>query len=78
MGSSVPVSAKLLFQVKQEIGVAKITIFRPDGQRSYEKIAITSIENGVVMFSVPGTNNQFETLSVTTNVPFVIEGEREQ
>ena len=63
---------------EEEIGVAKITIFHPDGQRSYDKVDITSVENGVVMFSIPGKDNQFETQSVTTNLPFMIEGEREQ
>ncbi len=58
--------------------MAKITIFRPDGQRSYEKIDITSVENGVVMFSIPGGNNPLEAQSVTTNLPFMIEGERDQ
>jgi hypothetical protein len=55
--------------------VAKITIFRPDGQRSYDKVDVSSIENGVVMFSIPSGNNQFETHSVTTNLPFIIEGD---
>jgi len=58
-----------------EIRVAKITIFRPDGQRSYEKVDITSVENGVVMFSIPKGTSEFETQSVTTNLPFMIEGE---
>ena len=55
--------------------MAKITIFRPDGQRSYEKVDITSVENGVVMFSIPKGTSEFETQSVTTNLPFMIEGE---
>jgi len=55
--------------------VAKITIFRPDGARSYDKVEVTSVENGVVMFSIPKGTNEFETQSVTTNLPFMIEGE---
>lgn len=55
--------------------MARITIFRPDGQRSYDKVEVTSVENGVVMFSVPKGTNEFETQSVTTNLPFIIEGE---
>lgn len=55
--------------------MAKITVFRPDGQRSYDKVEVTSVENGVVMFSIPRGANEFETQSVTTNLPFLIEGE---
>ena len=55
--------------------MAKITIFRPDGPKSYDQVDVTSIENGVVMFSVPEGTNQFQTQSVTTNLPFIIEGE---
>ena len=55
--------------------VAKITIFRPDGQRSYDKVEVTSFENGVVMVSIPRGTNEFEAQSVTTNLPFIIEGE---
>jgi hypothetical protein len=58
-----------------EISVAKITIFRPDGQRTYDQVDISSIEDGVVMFSIPEGTNQFQTQSVTTNLPFIIEGE---
>ena len=57
--------------------MARITIFRPDGQRSYEKVEITSVEYGVVMFSIPRGTKEFETQSVTTNLPFIIEGESE-
>lgn len=55
--------------------MAKITVFRPDGQRTYEKVEVTSVENGVVMFSIPRGTNEFETQSVTTNLPFMIEGD---
>jgi hypothetical protein len=55
--------------------VAKITIFHPDGQRSYDKVEVTSVENGVVMFSIPRGTNEFEKQSVTTNLPFMIEEE---
>ena len=55
--------------------LAKITVFRPDGQRTYEKVEVTSVENGVVMFSIPRGTNEFETQSVTTNLPFMIEGD---
>ena len=60
---------------KQEISVAKITIFRPDGQRTYDKVEVTSVENGVVMFSIPRGTRELESQSVTTNLPFIIEGE---
>jgi hypothetical protein len=55
--------------------VAKITIFRPDGQQSFEKVEVTSVGNGVVMFSVPRGTNEFEAQSITTTLPFIIEGE---
>ena len=55
--------------------MARITIYRPDGQRSYDKIEVTSVENGVVMFSIPRGTTEFETQSITTNLPFIIEGE---
>lgn len=55
--------------------MAKITIFRPDGQRSYEKVEVTSVENGVVMFSIPRGKGEFDAQSMTTNLPFLIEGE---
>ena len=55
--------------------MAKITIFRPDGQRSYDKVAVTSVENGVVMFTIPKGTTEFEVQSVTTNLPFMIESE---
>ena len=55
--------------------MARITLFRPDGQRTYEKVEVTSVENGVVMFSIPRGTKEFETQSVTTNLPFLIEGE---
>jgi len=58
--------------------VARITIFRPDGQRTYENVDVTSVENGVVMFSIPGKTNQIASQSVTTNLPFIIEGEAEE
>ena len=58
--------------------MAKITIFRPDGQRTYEHVEVTSVENGVVMFSVPGKASQLASQSVTTNLPFIIEGEAEE
>ena len=58
--------------------MARITIFRPDGQRTYEKVDVTSVENGVVMFSIPGKTNQLASQSVTTNLPFIIEGEAEE
>ena len=57
--------------------MARITIFRPDGQRSYDKVEVTSVENGVVMFSIPRGTKEFDTQSVTTNLPFIIEGESE-
>jgi hypothetical protein len=57
--------------------VARITIFRPDGQRSYDKVEVPSVENGVVMFSIPKGTKAFETQSVTTNLPVIIEGESE-
>jgi len=57
--------------------VAKITIFRPDGPQSYDKIDVTSFENGVVMFTIPGKANQFESQAFTTNLPFIIEGRKE-
>jgi len=57
------------------MSVARITIFRPDGPRSYEKVEVTSVENGVVMFSIPRGSNEFDAQSVTTNLPFLIEGE---
>ena len=55
--------------------MAKITVFRPDGQRTYEKVEVTSVENGVIMFSIAKGSSEFETQSVTTNLPFMIEGE---
>jgi hypothetical protein len=58
--------------------VARITIFRPDGQRTHENVDVTSVENGVVMFSIPGKTNQLASQSVTTNLPFIIEGEAEE
>lgn len=57
--------------------MAKITIFRPDGPQSYDKIDVTSFENGVVMFTIPGKANQFESQAFTTNLPFIIEGRKE-
>jgi hypothetical protein len=58
-----------------EISVAKITIFRPDGKQSFEKVEVTSVENGVVQFSIPRGTNEFDAQSVTTNLPFLIEGD---
>ena len=55
--------------------MAKLTLFRPDGQRSYDKVEVTSVENGVVMFSIPKGDKEFDTQSITTNLPFIIEGE---
>jgi len=57
--------------------VARITIFRPDGQRCYEKVMVTSAENGIVMFSIPKASDQSGTQVITTNLPFLIEGESE-
>ena len=55
--------------------MAKLTLFRPDGQRTYDKVEVTSVENGIVMFSVPKGDKEFDTQSITTNLPFLIEGE---
>lgn len=57
--------------------MARITIFRPDGQRCYEKVMVTSAENGIVMFSIPKASDQSGTQVITTNLPFLIEGESE-
>lgn len=54
--------------------MAKITIFRPDGQKVYDNINVTSIEGGAVMFVIPSGTSQFQTETITTNLPFFIEG----
>ena len=53
--------------------MAKITIFRPDGQQSYENVEVNSVENGVVNFSIESGTDKFKRLSFFTNLPFMIE-----
>ncbi len=67
-------SAKLVV-VNQEMSVAKITIFRPDGQRSYDKVEVNSVESGVVNFSIEARTNEHTRQSFMTNLPFMIEHE---
>jgi hypothetical protein len=55
--------------------VAKITIFRPDGQQSYDEVEVNSVENGVVNFSIEGKTNKYSRQSFFTNLPFIIEHE---
>jgi len=40
------------------MSVAEITIFRPDGQQSYDKAEVNSIESGVVNFSIEARTNE--------------------
>lgn len=55
--------------------MARITIFRPDGQKIFDKVEVTAVENGVVHFSVPRGSNEFDAQSILTNLPFIIEGD---
>jgi hypothetical protein len=58
---------------RQESSVAKITIFRPDGQQSYENAEVNSVENGVANFSVEDRSEKYVRKSFLTNLPFMIE-----
>jgi len=58
---------------QQEISVIKITVFRPDGQQVYDNVAVNSVENGILNFSVDDRNNQSIRQSFVTNLPFMIE-----
>lgn len=53
----------------------KITIFRPDGQQSYDQAEVNSVENGVVNFLIHDPNNKRIRRGFVTNLPFLIEHE---
>jgi hypothetical protein len=57
------------------MNVARITVFRPDGQQTYDKVEVNSIDNGVINFSIEARTEQYVRRVFATNLPFMVEHE---
>lgn len=53
----------------------KITIFRPDGQQTYDNVEVDSFDNGIINFSIEIKTEKRGRQSLRTNLPFILEHE---
>lgn len=53
----------------------KITLFRPDGQQSYDNVEVDSFDNGIINFSIETGTKEHKRQSFRTNLPFILEHE---
>ncbi|HUD23023.1 MAG TPA: hypothetical protein VMQ60_09290 [Acidobacteriaceae bacterium] len=56
--------------------MAKVTLYKPDGNVFYQNVSNIRVEDGVLTFESKG-HLDFKGVKVTATVPFVVEEETE-